>query len=532
MTVDLRRLGAAACAVLGLLLIAAPAEAREARWERFAVVVGANRGADSADALRYAERDASKIADLLREVGGVPADRIHLLTGVDADAVRARLAKTEAEISGRSDAASTLLLFFFSGHADEEALELGDSRLPMEEVKGFLKSSSADVRVALVDACHSGALVRYKGGRRVEAFPLSMDLDATGYAVLTSSAASERSQESDELRGSFFTHFVVSGLRGAADASGDGRVTLDELYRHTYRRTLDRSLQAGAGIQHPTFDLGMRGSGELVLAHLDRAEARLRFSGGTAGNYLIWSNTRDRVVAEIEKDADEEALLAVPAGELELFKRGDRRLYRQRISVSRGQTVAVDDGPLREIARSYLMEKGAGPTLRLGAGGGYQLFWDTDVRRTSLLPSALGSVQLRLTNWIGSRWDLALRLSGGGGTGSIAPSGNRSAAMELQQFQAAAGIIFHPIRRPLDLGLGLDMGLLYVHRRTRQEGRGPLTDGYVSAAPAAALFLGMPIGRVVTIELGARAGYFPFKEDGRTRHLAFSEFLGGVEIRF
>ncbi|MFH1532562.1 MAG: caspase family protein [Pseudomonadota bacterium] len=527
-----RRLGAALVA-LCLLVIATPAAARGARWERFAVVVGADRGAPGGEALRYAERDAAKVADLLAEVGGIPLARIHLLTGVDADTVRAHLREIEVEIAALNRDANTLLLFFYSGHANAEALELGDSDLPMEEIKGFLKSSGAVVRVALVDACHSGALVRYKGGRRVEAFPLSMDLDATGYAVLTSSAASERSQESEELRGSFFTHFVVSGLRGAADASGDGQVTLDELYRYTYRRTLDRSLQAGAGVQHPTFDLGMRGSGELILSHMDQAEARLRFASETAGNYLVWSNDRDRIVAEVEKLAGGETLLAVPAGDLEVFKRGDRRLYRQRVSVARGQTVAVGDGPLREIARSYLMDKGAGPTLHLGAGGGYQLFWDAGIRRTSLLPSALGSVQLRLANWVGPRWDLALRLSCGGGTGSLAAApGNRTAAMELQQFQAALGIIFHPIRRPVDLGLGVEAGLLYVHRRTRQEGRDPLTDNYLSVAPALSLTFGVPIGRVVVIEVGARSGYFPFKEDGRTRHLAFSEFLGGVEIRF
>ena len=527
------RHGAALVALCLLITVAAASlAAREARWERFAVVVGADRGATGGDALRYAERDASKMADLLREVGGIPAARIHLLNGVDADAVRARLAEIEAEIAALDRDTNTLLLFFYSGHASAEALELGDSRLAMEEIKGFLKSSGAAVRVALVDACHSGALVRYKGGRRVEAFPLSMDLDATGYAVLTSSTASERSQESDELRGSFFTHFVVSGLRGAADASGDGQVTLDELYRYTYRRTLDRSLQAGAGVQHPTFDLGMRGSGELVLAQLDQGEARLRFATETAGNYLIWSNDRDRIVAEVEKIAGGEALLAVPAGDLEVFKRGERRLYRQRLSVAEGTTIPVGDGPLREIARSYLMDKGAGPTLRLGAGGGYQLFWDAGIRRTSLLPSGLGSIQLRLANWISPRWDLALRLSGGGGTGSIAPPGNRSAAMELQQFQAALGVIFHPIRRPVDIGLGVDAGVLYVHRRTRQEGSPPLTDDYVSVAPAASLTLGVPIGRVVVIEVGARAGYYPFKEDGRTRHLAFSEFLGGAEFRF
>ena len=54
------------------------------------------------------------------------------------------------------------------------------------------------------------------------------DLASTGEALLTSSAADENALESKEIRGSFFSHHLVSGLRGAADSSGDGQVTLAE----------------------------------------------------------------------------------------------------------------------------------------------------------------------------------------------------------------------------------------------------------------------------------------------------------------
>jgi len=101
------RLGAA-LAALCLLLIATPAEAREARWERFAVVVGADRGATGSDTLRYAERDAAKVADLLAEVGGIPLSRIYLLTGVDADTVRTHLQEIETEIAALNREANTI----------------------------------------------------------------------------------------------------------------------------------------------------------------------------------------------------------------------------------------------------------------------------------------------------------------------------------------------------------------------------------------------------------------------------------------
>ena len=44
------------------------------------------------------------------------------------------------------------------------------------------------------------------------------------------STSSDASQESDEIGGSYFTHYLVSGMRGAADANGDQLVTLAEVY--------------------------------------------------------------------------------------------------------------------------------------------------------------------------------------------------------------------------------------------------------------------------------------------------------------
>jgi hypothetical protein len=51
--------------------------------------------------------------------------------------------------------------------------------------------------------------------------PLDKHVGAAGTAILSSSTADETSQESDRLRGSFFSHHLVNALRGAADRDGD-----------------------------------------------------------------------------------------------------------------------------------------------------------------------------------------------------------------------------------------------------------------------------------------------------------------------
>ena len=82
-----------------------------------------------------------------------------------------------------------------------------------------------------------------------------------GYAFLTSSSENEAAQESERLRGSFFTHALLTGLRGAADVSGDGKVTLNEAYQFAFNETLVQTTPTQAGAQHPAYDIKMAGTG-------------------------------------------------------------------------------------------------------------------------------------------------------------------------------------------------------------------------------------------------------------------------------
>ena len=56
----------------------------------------------------------------------------------------------------------------------------------------------------------------------------AMRLEASGVegrVLISASGANEYAQESDALQGSYFTHYLVTGLRGAADTSRDTRET-------------------------------------------------------------------------------------------------------------------------------------------------------------------------------------------------------------------------------------------------------------------------------------------------------------------
>src|SRR3989475_7975087 len=200
----------------------------------------------------YAERDARRMHAILTRLGGVRPEDARLLTGASADEVRRAL----ADLAARADQAKargeeTVLVVYYSGHAKEGELRLGDTRMPLVELREALRSAPADVRIGLLDSCQSGAITRPKGVRTAPAFDVQQAQAAStrprGLVLIASSSADEESQESDEIGASFFTHYLASGLLGDADASGDGKVTLAEAYAYAYARTVGETAETRAG---------------------------------------------------------------------------------------------------------------------------------------------------------------------------------------------------------------------------------------------------------------------------------------------
>jgi hypothetical protein len=358
----------AAGAALALCLGPAPAGAQV---ERFAVVVGSDAGSAEDLPLRWAEADAARVAAVLQDVGGVRPENLVLLRGTDAGGVRRALIAVNERV--RTLGRDTVLFVYYSGHADAAALHLGGSALELVELEQLVRGSAATFRLLVLDACRSGALTRVKGGTPIPPFEIraSERVPGEGAVFLTSSAAAEDSQESDEIRGSFFTHALVSGLLGAADADGDGRVTLDEVYRHAYAATLRSSSRTFAGLQHPTFHYDVRGHGDVVLSTLagsDRSRAWLALPQGAT--WLVFQGSADGpVVAEIG-NGDPARRLYVRAGTYFVRGRAPDALLEGTQEAPPGASVAVDPATLRRTAYARLVRKGLGdaraaPSLEL-----------------------------------------------------------------------------------------------------------------------------------------------------------------------
>src|SRR5574344_1802022 len=207
--------------------------------ERYIFDVGANNGGNERPVLRYGQRDDSAFSKVPVEIGCVPGLNKVLLRDPSLQAIKNECDALNKKLSQKSGARKEIL-FYYSGHADERGLRIGNELYSWGALRKRIDALHADVKISVIDACGSGAITRIKGGVAVPAFMADASGDMKGYAFITSSTQDESSQESDRLRGSFFTQSLVSGLRGAGDISGDGKVTLSEAYQFALDRKSTR----------------------------------------------------------------------------------------------------------------------------------------------------------------------------------------------------------------------------------------------------------------------------------------------------
>ena len=335
--------------------------------DRYVFAVSANNGGKGRPVLRYAESDARAFANVLSQMGGVPKQNVYRVTEPSVASLQKQLDNLDKKLSAAKSAKGAdanfreEVLVYYSGHADEKGLRLGEEIYSWKEFRKRIDALNADVKIAVIDACGSGAITRVKGGVAVPAFMVDKSSDMKGYAFITSSTQDESSQESDKLKGSFFTHSLVSGLRGAGDVSGDGKVTLSEAYQFAFNETLQKTEATMGGAQHPSRDMNLAGTGDVVMTDLRSTSAGLELDEDVDGHLFI-RDEKGELVAELYKKSGRAMSLGFPAGKYSVrmerpaeFKEASITLYdnnRARLSKKQFNAVTVEKTALRGEIKS------------------------------------------------------------------------------------------------------------------------------------------------------------------------------------
>lgn len=243
--------------------------------KRWAVVIGVSDYIDpTISDLAYADDDALAVYDFLRSpsagMGGIPEENIRLLVNEQATSRNIRSALTTFL---RGSTPDDVVFIYIAGHGapdpyrledlyilahDTEIQDIAATGVSMALVNDAIQQAYAYNKILITDACHSAG-VGAAGTRSVNtnmvnaAFLEYMSNSTGGFVAFTASEANQLSQEGERFGGGHgvFTHYLLEGLKGAADDDGDRVVTLGEVMEFTR----DRVRRETRNSQIPTISL-------------------------------------------------------------------------------------------------------------------------------------------------------------------------------------------------------------------------------------------------------------------------------------
>ena len=340
-----------------LLTVASLSFTQETAFRRFGLFVGSNYGGVDRVTLQYATTDARGFSEVMYDLGGIERQDSFLLTNPNTGSLDRAFRKLRQTIREAGNSVRrTEFILYFSGHSDEWGLLLEGTRYSYSRLREQITTMGADVTIAILDSCSSGAFTRLKGGSRSSPFLLDESIQTSGYAFLTSSSENEAAQESDLIQASFFTHYLISALRGAADSTQDGQVSLNEAYSYAQIETLTRTTDTLAGPQHPSYDIKLTGSGDLVLTDLRETTAGIVIETTLAGRIFIKDMETGRLVVEVRKLQGIPMTLSLPPGNYEILLDEGTALRKTTVYLTTGRKSALADHHFsyytREITRS------------------------------------------------------------------------------------------------------------------------------------------------------------------------------------
>jgi hypothetical protein len=307
------------------------------RMRRFALMAGFNDGGPSRPVLHFATSDAQAMGKVLESLGGVAREDLLIVQEPTRAAFLGALDRLSKRVAaGLANGVRREVVVYYSGHSDEEGLLIGSDRVSYDELRVRIQAVPADVRLAILDSCASGAFTRHKGGTRRAPFVMDASVNTKGHAFLTSSAVNEVAQESNRIGASFFTHYLVSGLRGAADVNRDRRVTLQEAFQFAAQETLAHTEKTRGGPQHAAYEFDLVGTSDLVVTDVRATQATLALGADLAGRIGV-RDAAGNLVVELRKTGGNTIELGLEAGTYLVTMEGGASNFEAEVALSLGQ---------------------------------------------------------------------------------------------------------------------------------------------------------------------------------------------------
>jgi hypothetical protein len=326
--------------------------------ERYAIYAASQYGGPDCTPLRYAGTDANRLYKTMTEIGGISQKNSIVLNSTTKENLESAFNTITTRIrENKNDSKGSEFFFYYSGHSDEEALLLGNETYSYSDLKNAISTVPTEIHVVILDSCFSGNFIRAKGGSRKKPFLFDDTSIVKGHAYLSSSSENESSLESDSIGASFFTSSIITGLRGAADTSGDKKVSLNELYDYAFNNTLSQTELSTSGPQHPAYNIKLVGSGDLILTDISESDSLVIIPKASAGKYIIRTE-EGKLISEINKTAGNEMELALQEDTYIVTVITPDSTKQTSIRLKKGDTCTLDEKNMKSVSLTTGTERG------------------------------------------------------------------------------------------------------------------------------------------------------------------------------
>lgn len=204
----------------------------------YVLSIGVSKYADSDNNLSQTTKDAKSFRDVMSN----HTEKITVLTSKFAN--RDNILTKLKGISKLAQADDKIILFY-SGHGYTGGIYPYDEPISYQEINDMLSKSKAQNIICIFNACHTGSVSSVKGEYTMYKAP-----SLANVIYIMSSRANEYSYEHPIAGHCIFTTGLLKGLRGKADANGDKKVTVKELFNYVYNDVVHTTSKLNLE-QHP-----------------------------------------------------------------------------------------------------------------------------------------------------------------------------------------------------------------------------------------------------------------------------------------
>ena len=337
-----------------------PGFAAQNKGEKFFISIGINHLHPSwirqgVLPLKYAIQDAKQMAEHFAALGW----QSELLPDARLEEFNRLLEK----LSSRNFKPEDQLIIYISSHgaqkvfrgkiikyllmSDSEYEHLEDTAVDISRVSKALYHINARARASVIDACNTGSLQNPEKDR----FKGFLDGGVEAYIAISSSSHRGIARESDELKGSVFTHFLLNAFRDTSSP--------DQTLLGAYQTAAKQTIEMSKGEQIPNISMNVNGVAKIFVNH---------HVSGHSSCTGYWLNepgrARKRVFLDsvrVNEDKNQEKVQSV------VFKSGGvKRLevFNERNKLLLSRLIRLQDGE-DHLLNHYMHETGA---LSLTAG--------------------------------------------------------------------------------------------------------------------------------------------------------------------